>query len=154
MRVGYLDGDYFLNGEDVDWSLRVSKAGYLNYTVPAAKIWHRIAVSFGGNSPLWWYFITRNRLRWTKRHLPPSVFRAVARKSICSILPPAGVFERDSSLCIKDRYWRWRTWLRLIKTPREKAAIMARFFGNYHYFGKRVGDCPRGLRKKLTLPPI
>lgn len=150
--VGCLDADFFLNGEDVDWSLRIGKAGYINYTVPAAKIWHKIAVSFGGNSPLWWYFITRNQLLWTKRHLPPSTFRAVARKSIRSILPRAGVFERDDTLSIKDRYWRWRTWLRQIRTPREKASILARFFGNYHYFVKSFGPCPAELREKLTSP--
>jgi hypothetical protein len=148
-RIGYLDSDFFLNGEDVDWGLRVAKNNLVNYTVPAAKIWHKVAVSFGGNSPLWWYFMTRNTLLWTERHLTRRQHRALAVKTVRALLPPTQLFPKNERLSMKARYWRLRTWMRLVRSPRGKAEIKARFFGLVHYYQRRFGDCPQGLRTKL-----
>ncbi|MDX1478422.1 MAG: glycosyltransferase family 2 protein [Saprospiraceae bacterium] len=39
-KVGYLDEDYFMYGEDIDLSFRLLKAGYTNYYLPTTSIIH------------------------------------------------------------------------------------------------------------------
>ncbi len=46
-RVGYLDEDYFLYGEDVDFAFRMKKAGYKIIFYPEVKIIHYKGVSSG-----------------------------------------------------------------------------------------------------------
>lgn len=68
-RVGILDKRYFLYSEDVDYSLRVHKAGYDVLFVPKAVVWHKIGRSSGGaGSKLQQYYQTRNRLLLTFLH--------------------------------------------------------------------------------------
>jgi GT2 family glycosyltransferase len=47
--VGLLDERYYFYFEDLDWSLRFTEAGYRLRLVEAARLYHRIAVSTGGN---------------------------------------------------------------------------------------------------------
>lgn len=69
-KVGLLDPKFFLTFEESDFCYRARNAGFLSYYVPAAILWHKISVSFGGpESPLVKYFLTRNRLLWGERHL-------------------------------------------------------------------------------------
>ncbi|MDL2308822.1 glycosyltransferase family 2 protein [Bacteroidales bacterium OttesenSCG-928-B11] len=39
-QIGYLDEDYFMYGEDIDLSYRITKAGYKNYYFPETEIIH------------------------------------------------------------------------------------------------------------------
>ena len=39
-KIGYLDEDFFMYGEDIDLSYRITQAGYKNYYFPEAKIIH------------------------------------------------------------------------------------------------------------------
>ncbi|MBI3888041.1 glycosyltransferase family 2 protein [Candidatus Microgenomates bacterium] len=58
-----LDNKYFLNLEDLDFSVRAKRAGFDTLYVPKAIIWHKNAVSKGGvGSPVEDYWQTRNRL--------------------------------------------------------------------------------------------
>jgi len=61
--VGKLDDAYYLYLEDLDWSLRIQRAGYKTLYVPTSTLWHENAGSSGkpGN-PLHEYYFTRNRL--------------------------------------------------------------------------------------------
>lgn len=61
--VGKLDDAYYLYLEDLDWSLRIQRAGYKTLYVPTSTLWHVNAGSSGkpGN-PLHEYYFTRNRL--------------------------------------------------------------------------------------------
>lgn len=61
-KVGLLNDDYFLYLEDVDFNIRVRRAGYRTVFDPSVKIWHKVAQSSGIGSSLNDYFITRNRL--------------------------------------------------------------------------------------------
>ena len=68
-RVGILDKRYFLYSEDVDYSLRVKRAGYAVLFVPKSIVWHKIGRSSGGaGSKLQQYYQTRNRLLLTFTH--------------------------------------------------------------------------------------
>jgi len=40
-KIGVMEQIYFHFYEDIEWSLRVLKAGYKTFYVPAAKIWHK-----------------------------------------------------------------------------------------------------------------
>lgn len=48
-RVGLLDETLGLYNEDVDFCLRAKASGFEIYYVPAAKLWHKISASMGGN---------------------------------------------------------------------------------------------------------
>lgn len=69
-RIGYLDPDYFLYFEDVDFCVRARKAGYKIIYVPQAKVWHKGSMSTKANhdSPLHAYYHNRNRLIFLNKH--------------------------------------------------------------------------------------
>ncbi len=75
-RAGLLDEELFAYVEDVDWSLRVRKAGFSVVFVPDAKVWHLGSASTGGaTSTSNLYYATRNTLVVAERHrpLPPGL---------------------------------------------------------------------------------
>jgi GT2 family glycosyltransferase len=41
--IGELDESFFLGFEDVDWSLRATIAGYQNYNIPSAIVYHKVS---------------------------------------------------------------------------------------------------------------
>ena len=47
--VGMLDERYYIYGEDADWCVRASRAGFKLVYVPSSKIWHKLSVSSGGH---------------------------------------------------------------------------------------------------------
>lgn len=47
--IGVFDESYFIYGEDTDWSIRASRAGFTLLFVPTAKVWHKLSVSTGGH---------------------------------------------------------------------------------------------------------
>lgn len=54
--------------EDVEWSLRLRRAGFRLYLAPQAKAWHRVSVAHGGEySPALAYYGTRNNLEVSAR---------------------------------------------------------------------------------------
>lgn len=80
-KVGFLDTRYFHTAEDVDWSIRIRNKGYTLKMNPEAKIWHKVAISGGGDlSPFYLYYLERNRLLLMKKFgywQPASVFRLI-----------------------------------------------------------------------------
>lgn len=61
-KVGGFDDSYFLYWEDVDLSLKISRANYIILFCPSAVLWHKVSASTGGEeSPLAYYYATRNR---------------------------------------------------------------------------------------------
>jgi GT2 family glycosyltransferase len=82
--VGGFDTGLFAYYEDTDWSLRARAAGHRLYVVPAARIWHKVSRSSGGeSSPATLYYGTRNALVVAERTAP---------------LGPAGTWRRRSVL--------------------------------------------------------
>lgn len=68
-KVGTLDKKYFLYMEDVDYSVRVKKAGYQINLAPKSIVWHKNAGSTGGSgSPLQEYYQTRNTMLFTFKY--------------------------------------------------------------------------------------
>lgn len=68
-RVGPMPEAYFLYYEELDWCVRIARAGYLLWYEPKATVFHRESRSTGQNSPLRTYYLTRNRLLFARRNL-------------------------------------------------------------------------------------
>lgn len=62
-QAGLFDEGFFMYQEDYDFCYRVRRAGWGITYVPAAKIWHKVSVSLGGDSPRWWYHWSRSMVR-------------------------------------------------------------------------------------------
>lgn len=68
-KVGTFDKRFFLYLEDVDWSVRVKKAGYSIGFCPESVVYHKNAGSSGGSgSGVHEYYQTRNRLLFAFKH--------------------------------------------------------------------------------------
>jgi GT2 family glycosyltransferase len=83
--LGAFDDELFFLYEDVEWSLRIRKAGWRILLVPAARISHRVSASQGGASHTGTtaYFGTRNDLVVGRRHGGLSRWRAHGRDLAC-----------------------------------------------------------------------
>jgi GT2 family glycosyltransferase len=66
--TGGLDPAYYLNYEDVDWCVRVQRAGRRVVSVPGARVWHKTSASLGIGSPRNTYYMTRNGMLFFARH--------------------------------------------------------------------------------------
>jgi GT2 family glycosyltransferase len=64
--VGKLDSRFFAYFEENEWCMRVNRAGYKIYHLPGAKIWHKISPDHREHSPQVYYYMTRNRLLFTR----------------------------------------------------------------------------------------
>jgi hypothetical protein len=72
-KVGLMDSDFYMYWEETDFCQRAKKKGYKVMYVPAAKIWHKIAVSGGGlNNYNRMYYLTRNRFLFVKKNVKRS----------------------------------------------------------------------------------
>ncbi|GHT21046.1 glycosyl transferase [Bacteroidia bacterium] len=60
-KVGVMNEQYFLYYEEVDWSTRIRKAGYLIGYAPETYMLHKESLATGRNSPLKSYYLNRNR---------------------------------------------------------------------------------------------
>ena len=60
--------DYFLYYEEMDWSERMTKAGYTLMYVPSATIYHKESASVKKVSDLKLFYQTRNRLLFVERN--------------------------------------------------------------------------------------
>jgi len=67
--AGIMPECYFLYYEELDWSLMIQRAGYEIWYEPASTVFHKESQTTGQNSPLRTYYITRNRLLFTKRNI-------------------------------------------------------------------------------------
>ena len=70
-KVGFLDASLFAYYEETEWQTRAQRAGFKISWVPSAKLWHKVAYSYGGEkSPIAAYYLVRNRgyyiQRWGK----------------------------------------------------------------------------------------
>lgn len=61
-QVGGLDPRFFAYFEEVEWCVRMTRAGKKVLHVPKSKIWHKIELEARESSPLVHYYMVRNRL--------------------------------------------------------------------------------------------
>ena len=79
---GLLDDDLFAYVEDVDWSLRIRRAGFSCWLVPEAVAIHALSASTGGDagSTHTMYYGARNTVVVCERHLPRGPARTWVRR--------------------------------------------------------------------------
>ena len=61
--------EYFLYYEELDWCTYINREGYELWYDPACEIWHKDSSSTGKESPLKYYYLSRNRLLYAYRNL-------------------------------------------------------------------------------------
>ena len=69
-KVGLMDERFFLLFEEADWNQRAKEQGYKILYVPLSKVWHKVSVSIGADSPAYYYYLIRNSLLFTLKHKP------------------------------------------------------------------------------------
>jgi len=67
--VGLLNGDYYLNFEDVEWCVLAQHSRYRVLYIPAAVVWHKVSATLGQASPANTYYMTRNAFLFFSTHL-------------------------------------------------------------------------------------
>ncbi len=86
-QVGVFDETYYIYGEDSDWSIRTSRAGYKLLYVPSASIWHKLSVSSGGH--LSWFKNwnkLKSQLRLMTRYAKPYHWLTIPFGMIYSVI--------------------------------------------------------------------
>lgn len=69
-KAGLMAENFFLYYEEVDWCEHILRAGYKAWVNTEALIYHKESVSVGKKSGLKVYFMTRNRILFTRRNAP------------------------------------------------------------------------------------
>lgn len=69
-RVGLISDEYFMYGEDVDYSLRIRQAGLKLLYAAAAQVWHKGGAAIGHGSPRHDYYAVRNALHLVAKYHP------------------------------------------------------------------------------------
>jgi GT2 family glycosyltransferase len=145
-QIGLLDEAFFLVWEEVDWGFRARKAGWRNFVVPAAKVWHKIGVSFGSeSSPLRTYFSIRNELLWFSRHAPFSARLRLWMKNIRRLTPKFAMGS-DQSAWIKRLLWAMQDYARAWLGRGSRQEYLATRRAILDYAHRRFGDCPDAVR--------
>jgi GT2 family glycosyltransferase len=67
--VGLLDDHFFIYFEELDWSLRIRKAGYDILFVPASEILHKESMTMPKEHPFRVKMMMRNRILLSRKHL-------------------------------------------------------------------------------------
>lgn len=79
-RIGLLDENYVNYFEDFDWGHRAAQSGYRLLYVPAAVIQHKGSRTSGLGSPVYYYYMTRSRTLFARKHIGLVPF-------LCGFLP-------------------------------------------------------------------
>jgi GT2 family glycosyltransferase len=152
--VGLLDAQYFLTFEETDWCFRVRRLGYHCLVISNAKIWHKGSASFkGGESPLYSYFFTRNRLLFAERHLRGRARAIVWQKTAGQFAAWAVAPLRVTGAGWKRRYWALRAWLCHLDSWWSAPGFRATRLAIRDYLLRRFGDCPPVLRELNRAKP-
>lgn len=148
--VGLLDPTFFLTYEESDLSFRARRAGFVCYYVPAAVLWHKVSASFGGSeSPLFIYFMTRNRLLWGERHLRRRELLQLYRIlwwDLNKRFIPKFEMDRSASGIIGRVYSSVHDFATSVMERWRDPQNQAMAWGAFHYFSRRFGDAPERVR--------
>lgn len=71
LQTGLFDEQYFMYCEEIDWSIRIRRAGWEIYAVPAAHVTHLVGQSTGQIRPQSVVNLWRSRFRLYQKHYAP-----------------------------------------------------------------------------------
>jgi GT2 family glycosyltransferase len=121
--VGGLDPRFFAYFEEVEWCVRMARAGGSILHVPTARIWHKISPEARESSPIVHYYMTRNRL----------LFLRLTKAGLSSWLYTL-VLDYSRTLAAWTLRPKWRK-----KAPQRKAMLRALFDFSRGRYGKMSG---------------
>jgi len=101
-RTGLLDEDYFMYGEDIDLSYRITKAGYKNYYFPGTRIIHYKGESTKKSSVNYVIVFYKAMVIFARKHFAPggaAVFSALINLAIW-LRAGAAILNR-----MAERFW-------------------------------------------------
>ena len=108
-KVGWLDEDFFMYGEDIDLSYRVLKGGYENWYVPAS-ILHYKGESTQKSSFRYVHVFYQAMLIFFRKHYSHLSF-------LVSLPIKLAIYTRAAIALAQTQYWRMRTSLGFISKP-------------------------------------
>ena len=145
-KIGLFDERFFLVYEDTDWCCRARRAGFGCLSVPNARVWHKVASSFGSEaSPLRTYFSTRNKLLWAEKNASPADRWRAVRRALARLNPSAPI-DRSAGSPHKVLWWALRAYLREWSRKARDPQEIAHRRGVLDYALRRFGDCPPQIR--------
>jgi N-acetylglucosaminyl-diphospho-decaprenol L-rhamnosyltransferase len=108
-QIGYMDPDFFVYSDEVDFARRLRDAGWRSLYVPGARAIHHEQLSTGTVPERRIVEMARNRDLYMRKHHSPAAARAVrwltassyAVRALVALMPPGHVGGRDA-----NRYWR------------------------------------------------
>jgi hypothetical protein len=66
--LGMFDERFFIYHDEVEWCLRMKKAGHEVWLVPRATFYHKVSQGVGQHSPMMIYYTARNKLLFWWKH--------------------------------------------------------------------------------------
>lgn len=82
---------YFLYYEELDWSVRIRRAGWRIAYDPRCTVFHKESATTGQQSPLRSYYLTRNRLLFARRNRRGAARLLSIAYQLCVALPKSVV---------------------------------------------------------------
>lgn len=151
-RIGLLDEKFFLTFEETDLCYRARKEGFKSYFVPEARVWHKVSTAFGGaGSPLFHYFLMRNRLLWANKNLPFHkrlvLYKRVSYEVVRYLLPPHIRFNKPENSPLFRSIYNFFIEYRESSSEKFNSEIrIAKLLGVRDYLLRRFGNCPESVR--------
>lgn len=85
--VGLLDDHFFIYFEELDWSLRIRKAGHKILFVPASEVLHKESMTMPKEHPFRVRMMMRNRILLSRKHLNAFMFAVSLLYTSCISFP-------------------------------------------------------------------
>jgi GT2 family glycosyltransferase len=107
-KIGLLNERYFAYWEDVDYSFRSLKAGYVNNVVSDASISHKLDIIKGTKirkSLYWFYYMTRNEFWFFRDNIHFSKRLAFFKKYISRLINDISIMKKHSYIEAIDAYF-------------------------------------------------
>lgn len=138
-KVGLLEPKFYLTYEETDWCYRARKAGFKALFVPNARLWHKVSASIVKDSPLFAYFMVRNRLLWAKRNLPFLQKWFVYLTTFREFFPCA--FDSNKFSFI------YRLYCDISNNFKNYYIFQSKIIGMRDFIFKHFGSCPASIHK-------
>jgi GT2 family glycosyltransferase len=107
-KVGMLEEKYFFGLEDMDWSMRIKRAGLKIIYQPKSIIWHKNAGSSGGSgSKLHQYYHNRNRILFGLRYAKAKTKLAMIREILYKLKSGSQIEKRAIKNALLNQYGRY-----------------------------------------------
>jgi hypothetical protein len=109
-KIGMLDDSYFMFYEEYDYCERAKRAGFEIYFNGHSHILHKQSVSVGKNSPMKSYYMTRNRIYFSRKNFH-GISRLTSILFTCLIAVPKNALmefikgNRENSRSILSGAW-------------------------------------------------